>query len=86
MLGLIKLLGLTKLLTGVLAAGWLVVTANVLHYLGRPLPLEELVVALSVLIVASFLVGQVWIQRGAGYYKAMRLGETIGREKERLRR
>lgn len=73
------------LCTVALTLGWLAVTANAFHHLGRPLPLEQLVIALALLIVVSFLVGQVWIQRGPAYYRAMKLGEALGEEKARRR-
>jgi hypothetical protein len=76
----------TKIITAAIGLGWATVGANVLHWLGRPMSLPPLVLALSALIVGSLLVGQVWIQRGPGYYRAMRFGETVGQEKERRRR
>lgn len=78
--------GITTLSTVALTGGWAAVIANQLRQLADPLPMPLLVIALSGLIVGSLLVGQVWIQRGPGYYKAMKLGEAVAREQVRRSR
>lgn len=76
---------ITKISTVIIGLGWIAVTANACHQLGHTLPSAQFNTALSALIVASLLDGIVWILRGPGYYRAMRLGEAIGEEKARRR-
>lgn len=75
----------TKASTTTLALLWLLVGADVIHLFGRPLPLEVLCWALSVLITASLLDGLVILNSAPGQFRAMRLGEEIGERKERRR-
>lgn len=75
----------TTISSAVVATGWLAAGADAFGALGNPLPMSQFVIALSALIVATLLVGIIWILRGPGYYKAMRLGEAIAEEKARRR-
>lgn len=76
---------ITKTFTVMLGLGWLAAAADAFHAFGRPLPSQQFNTALSALIVASLLDGIVWILRGPGYYKVLRLGEEIGEQRERRR-
>lgn len=68
-----------------LGLGWIAVAATSFHLVGNPLPLPMLVTALSALITVSLLTGLVWLLTGPGFYRAMRLGEVIGVQRERCR-
>lgn len=77
--------GITTLCAATVAGGWTAIVAGDMGVsaLSIPLPLHS--TALAILIVGSLLVGLVWILRGPGYYKAMRLGEAVAEEKARRR-
>jgi hypothetical protein len=69
--------------TGVLAAGWGGIAVDAFDLAGRHLPDRPFIVAIAVAASATVVLGLRAILLGPSHVGAMRLGEALGREKQR---